>query len=291
MRALYPGVFLLAALCASAQDFSGTVVEKFAGGFAYIDGPAWTRDGELIVSDVPANRLIKIKPGSKPEVLRENSGGAMGNAIDSQGRLYTCESHSHRVVRTNKKGELEVLAAAWEGKHLNGPNDVAVRKDGNVYFTDPAFGSQQDTRELDFYGVYRWEDGALSIVARPAGRPNGIALAPDGKKLYVTNSDERNVRVYDLNRKGEASNERVLISGIEGVPNGIRTDEQGNLYVAASAVVVYSPEGQKLWDYTFSDAPSNLAFGEDMLSLFVTDHGAIYRLRMPVKGWVNYQQP
>lgn len=263
-------------------------MEKFDGGFLYADGPAWTRGGELIVSDVPANRLLRIKPGEKPEILRTDSGGAMGNAIDAQGRLYTCESHNRRVVRTNKKGEIEVIADKWQGKRLNAPNDIAVRKDGNVYFTDPAFGNQQNARELDFYGVYRWDSGTLSVIARPEGRPNGIALSPDGKRLYVTNSDERNVRAYDLNRKGEASNERVLISGLAGVPNGIRTDELGNLYIAAKGISIYSPEGRKLWEIPFDEAPSNLAFGEDMLSLFVTDRANIYRLRMPVKGWVVY---
>ena len=277
-------------MSASAQDFSGIVVEKFASGFTYIDGPTWTRDGELVVSDVPANHLIKIKPGSKPEILREDSGGALGNAVDAEGRLYTCESRGRRVVRVNKKGEVEVLADKWEGKRLNAPNDIGVRKDGNAYFTDPAFGSLQDTRELDFYGVYRWENGTLSVIARPAGRPNGIALSPDGKKLYVTNSDERNVRVYDLNHKGEASGERVLISEIAGVPNGIRTDEQGNLYVAANVLLVYSSDGKKLWEFPFEEPPSNLAFGEDLQSLFVTDRTNIYRLRMPVKGWVPYRQ-
>ena len=146
MAALLAG----AALGASAQDFSGIIVEKFASGFTYADGPVWTRDGDLVISDVPANHLFRIKPGVKPEIVREDSGGAMGNAVDSQGRLYTCESRNRRLVRTNRKGELEVLADKWEGKRLNAPNDVAVRKDGNVYFTDPAFGSQEDTRELGF---------------------------------------------------------------------------------------------------------------------------------------------
>jgi gluconolactonase len=278
-----------AALGASAQDFSGIIVEKFASGFTYADGPVWTRDGDLVISDVPANHLFRIKPGVKPEIVREDSGGAMGNAVDSQGRLYTCESRNRRLVRMNRKGELEVLADKWEGKRLNAPNDVAVRKDGNVYFTDPAFGSQEDTRELGFYGVYRWDSGTLSVISRATGRPNGIAVSPDGRKLYVTNADERNVRVYDLNRKGEASNERVLIQGIAGVPNGIRTDEQGNLYLVAQTLQVYNPAGQKLWEIPLEGAPSNLAFGEDLLSLFVTDHRTVYRLRMPVKGWVNYQ--
>ncbi len=129
------------------------------------------------------------------------------------------------------------------------PNDLAVRKEGDVYFTDPAFGNQQDTRELDFFGVYHISrKGELEVIAKPKGRPNGIALAPDGRTLYVSNSDERNVRAYDLDKSGAASNERTLISGIEGVPDGICVDEKGDLYVAANRMQVYSPEGKTARD-------------------------------------------
>jgi gluconolactonase len=285
------GLLVFLVLPLAAQDFSEVVVEKFAGGFIYADGPAWTPQGELVVSDPPANRLYHLKPGQKREALREESGGAAGNAFDGQSRLYTCESRNRRVVRVSKKGALEVVADKWQGKRFNAPNDIVVRKDGHVYFTDPAFGKQEDTRELDFYGVYHVApDGTIEVVAKPHGRPNGITVSPDGKKLYVSNSDERNVREYDLNRKGEASNERVLISSIEGVPNGIRTDEQGNLYVAANGVVVFTPAGMEIRKFVTEDAPSNLAFGDaDLQTLFVTVRSQIFRYRMPVKGWVAYQ--
>ncbi len=175
--------------------------------------------------------------GEPASVFRENSNGAAGNRFDAQGRLYSCESHTRRVTRTDKKGKVEILAERWQGKRLNAPNDLAVRKEGDVYFTDPAFGNQQDTRELDFFGVFHISrKGELEVIAKPKGRPNGIALAPDGRTLYVSNSDERNVRAYDLDKSGGASNERTLISGIEGVPDGICVDEKGNLYVAANQV-------------------------------------------------------
>ncbi len=283
----------LLAAAAPAQDFSRVQIEKFVSGFNYAEGPAWSREGELIFSDVPADLLYSVKSGHKPVVLRSASGGAMGNAFDSQGRLYTCETRGRRVVRTDKNGQIEVLADRWQGKRLNAPNDIAVRRDGHVWFTDPAFASEQDTRELDFYGVYHIEpSGKLEVVAKPRGRPNGVALSPDGKTLYVTNSDERNVRQYRLGRKGEASQETVLIPYIDGVPDGIRTDSSGNLYVAARNLFIFSSKGQLLGMVPFDDAPSNCAFGDaDLLSLYVTARTAIYRLRVPVKGWTVDSKP
>jgi len=263
-----------------AQDAHEIEVERVAHGFRYTDGPAWTRDGYLLFSDVPSGRIMKYVPGSGAEVYREQSGGAMGNAFDGQGRLYTCESHARRVTRTDKKGVIEVLAERWEGKRLNAPNDLAVSKSGHVYFTDPAFGYQQDTRELNFYGVFHISPkGQLSIVAKPTGRPNGIALSPNGRVLYVTNSDEHNIRAYAVDRNGDTSGERVLVSGIDGVPDGLRADEQGNLYVAANGIAVYSPEGKLLRTIPVAEKPSNCAFGgADLQSLYITARTSLYHI-------------
>jgi gluconolactonase len=175
-----------------------------------------------------------------------------------------------------------VLADKWDGKRLNAPNDIVVSKSGHVYFTDPAFGNQQDTRELDFYGVYHIAPkGQLSVVAKPAGRPNGITLSPNGRILYVANSDERNIRAYDLDRDGEPSNERVAVSNIDGIPDGIRTDDKGNLYVAAKGVAVYSPEGKLLMTIPVAETPSNCAFGDtDFETLYITARTSLYRVRL-----------
>ncbi len=280
----------LVALPLAAQDFSDVQVEKAAHGFRFTEGPAWSREGYLLFSDIPANKILKYVPGEGYPVFREPSNGANGNAFDAQGRLYTCESFGRRVTRTDKKGHVEVLADKWEGKRLNAPNDIVVSKSGHVYFTDPAFGSQADTRELDFYGVYHIAPkGELSVIARPAGRPNGITLSPNGHILYVANSDDRNIRAYDVDRNGEVSGERVIVSGIEGVPDGIRTDEKGNLYVAAKGILVYSPEGKLLTAIPVAETPSNCAFGDpDLQTLYITARTSLYRVRLDVKGAVQY---
>ena len=288
MRLVLP--ILCLSLTAGAQDFADLKVDKVAAGYTFTEGPAWSPAGSLIFSDIPNNKLFEWTPGKMAAIFREDSGGAIGNKFDAQGRLYTCESHSRRVTRTDKKGKVEVLAERWQGKRLNAPNDIAIRKDGQIYFTDPAFGNQQDTRELDFYGVFRISHkGELSVAAKSKGRPKGVALSPNGRTLYVGNSDERSVRAYDLDHNGEASNERVLISGIDGVPGGICVDEKGDLYVAANRLDVFSPEGKMLGSIETAETPSNCTFGDpDSQTLYITARTSVYRVRMNVKGSVQY---
>ncbi len=273
-----------------AQNFTDYHVVRVAAGYTFTEGPAWSRDGFLLFSDVPNDKIWRFTPGEKPVLFRDQSEGANGNAFDAKGRLYTCESRSRRVTRTDKKGAIEVLAERWEGRRLNAPNDIVVRKDGNAYFTDPAFGRQADTRELDFYGVYQiTPKGELRLIARPQGRPNGIGLSPDGRILYVANSDERNLRAYDVDRNGNVSNERVLISGIDGPPDGIAVDEKGNIYIAATKLPVYSPEGKLLHTIEVAEKPSNCAFGDaDLGTLFITARTSVYAVRLGVKGALQY---
>ena len=283
-------VGLLACACAAAQDFSDISVEKVAGGFRFTEGPAWSPEGFLLFSDIPNNKIHRWVPGKGVELFRAESSGANGNAFDAQGRLYTCESVTRRLIRADKKGKIEVVAERWQGKRLNAPNDIVVRHDGHAWFTDPAFGGQADTRELDFYGVYHLPaKGPMELVAAPKGRPNGIALSPNGRILYVANSDEKTVRAWDVDRQGKATNERVAVSAIEGVPDGIRTDEKGNLYVAAKGIAVYSQEGKLLTLIEIPETPANCAFGDaDYQTLFITARTSVYRVRLNVKGSVQH---
>jgi gluconolactonase len=279
-------MLLLACIPAAAQDFSEVTVEKVATGYRFTEGPVWSPEGYLLFSDVPASRLYRWTPGKRAEVFREDKNFGNGNALDAQGRLYTCESIGRRVVRTDKKGKVEVLAERFEGKRFNAPNDIVVRRDGHLWFTDPAFGSQADTRELDFYGIYHLPPrGPLERVAAYQTRPNGVTLAPGGHVLYVADSDAGCVRAWDLDRQGRAANERVAIAGIPGVPDGLRTDEKGNLYIAAGALLVYSPAGKLLARIEIPEQASNCAFGDpDYQTLYVTAETSVYRLRLNVKG-------
>jgi gluconolactonase len=277
-------------LISTAQDFTDLRVEKIATGLQFTEGPAWSKEGFLLFSDCVSNKLHKFVPGSGGSIYADVPGGPNGNTYDAQGRLYTCEFHSRRVTRTSKKAGVEVLASKFEGKRLNAPNDIVVRRDGQIYFTDPAFGDQQDNRELDFFGVFHiTPKGDLEAVARWKTRPNGITLSPNGKTLYVADSDARLIRAYDLDKAGAISNERVVIKNIPGVPDGIRTDEKGNIWVAAKHVFAYSEDAKLLGTIELAETPSNIAFGDgDLETLYITARTVVYRVRIGVKGALQY---
>ena len=291
MRVLFA---LLFAAAAFAQDFSHMEVQRVVKDLHFAEGPVWSYDGYLLFSDTVVDKLRKLTPGSGDTVFAERAGGAIGNAYDMEGRLYTCEFRERRITRTLKNGKIEILASRFEGKRFNAPNDVVVRRDGHVYFTDPAFGAQQDTRELDFYGVYHiTPKGELEAIAKWKTRPNGITLSPNGRTLYVSDSDDRSVRAYDLDGKGIASKERIVVDRIPGVPDGLRTDEKGSLYVAADKVYVYAlsnnAPAKLLGEVPIGETPSNLAFGDpDMETLYITARTSVYRVRLGVKGALPY---
>ena len=270
------------------QDFSKLPIEPVAADLPGGEGPVWSRQGFLIFSDYSRDRLYKYVPGKTPEVYREDSHGANGNAMDRQGRLYSCEYKARRVTRTDRNGRIEVLVDKFEGKRFNAPNDIVVRRDGHVYFTDPLF-TPLDQRDLDFYGVFHvTPKGAIEAIARMKTRPNGITLSPDGKILYVANTDERNIRAYDLDRAGKASNERVAITSLPSGPDGIRIDVKGNLYIAARGVLVYSAAGKELGRIAPPVNPRNLAFGDkDMRTLYMVGN-SVFRVRVEIPGSVQY---
>jgi gluconolactonase len=281
---------LLFAVMAWGQGPQPYTVEVVANGMRFADGPVWSLEDFLLFSDTVTNKQHRFTPGKGVSDSGSHPGGTAGNAYDDKGNLYTCEFRERRVTRTARNGKAEVIAARFEGKRLNAPNEVVVRRDGNVYFTDPAFGNQEDTRELDFYGVFRVTTrGQVEAVAKWKTRPNGLTFSPNGRTLYVSDADGQSIHAFDLDRSGLASNDHVVISKIPGAPAGLRTDETGNIYVAAEGVLIYSPQGELLRTIGLSETPSNLAFGDpDFSTLYVTARTSVYRIRLGVKGAVPY---
>lgn len=268
------------------QDQPSYESEKVVSNLRFVDGLAWSRAGFLAIADVRQRKIFKLDNGPHPGVLKENDGGASGLAYDTQGRIYICESEARRVTRLDAKGQTETLADNFQGRKFNAPNDIVVRRDGHVYFTDPAFGSANDRRELDFYGVWHISPkGDLDALAKWQTRPNGIALSADGKVLFVADSDRHAVVAIDLEHGGQ----RDVIAKIAGVPGGVKTDVEGRLYVAAKGVGVYSAEGRLERTLLEGARAVNCAFGEPSLeSLFIAAGGDIFRVKLGVKGALQY---
>lgn len=261
-----------------AQQPAPHLIQRVAGGFRYADGLAIEQSGSLLVADPPEDRIFRVEFGKPLSIARKPSGGAAGLAFDSKGRVVLCETQARRVARIEDNGKLAVLADQFEGKPLNGPNDLAIRSGDHIYFTDPAFGSAQDHRQLTFHGVFHLTPrGELSAIYRSESRPAGIALSPDSRLLYVAFADERLVRVFDVARSGAASNPRVLIAKTASIPLGIRTDREGNLMVAAGDFLeIYTPKGVLVEKIRIPERAVNLAVHPSTGDIYVAARNAVY---------------
>ena len=271
--------------------FDGTM-EKIAGGFQFTEGPIWVPEGYLLFSDIPASTIYKWTPGAaKPEVFRIPSGPSNGLTLDREGRLLACEL-ACRISLTEENGEVVTLAERYKGKRLNSPNDIVVKSDGGVYFTDPAYGLRRTRlpKELDFNGVYRIEsDGDLTLLDDTFEGPNGLAFSPDETVLYVDDSARGHIRAFDVEAGGALSNGRLfaeLRGPGEGVPDGMKVDIQGNVYCTGpGGIWVFNEAGEKLGILEFPEAPANLAWGNnDLKTLYVTARTGIYRVRTQISG-------
>ncbi len=268
-------------------------MEKVAGGFEFTEGPVWVPDGYLLFSDIPASTIYRWTPGSvSAEVFRAPSGRSNGLTLDREGRLLACE-HDRRLSRTEGDGSVVTLAERYEGKRLNSPNDVVVRSDGSIYFTDPPYGlpRQEEGRELDFNGVYRLApDGALTLLDDGFDRPNGLAFSPDERVLYVNDSRRGHILAFDVRVDGTLSNGRVFAElrepGEQGVPDGMKVDVRGNVFCTGpGGIWVLDAAGEPLGVIGVPEVPANLAWGDDDLkTLYITARTGLYRMRVRTGG-------
>lgn len=265
--------------------------ELVATGFEFTEGPVWHPDGYLFLSDIPAHRIFRLTLDGTSEIYREPSGGANGLTFDRQGRLIACEYHSRRVSRTESDGTISVLADSYHGKRLNSPNDVVVKSDGSIYFTDPFYGFPAgQERELDFQGVYRIAtDGTITLLVDDFGVPNGLAFSPDESILYIDDSRHQHVRAFDILSDGSLANGRVLIdmrADARGAADGMKVDIDGNLYVTgAGGTWIISPTGEHLGTIVTPELPANCAFGgPDYKTLFIAARTSIYSIQLSIAG-------
>jgi len=267
--------------------------EKLAGSFQFIEGPVWQADGSLLFSDIPASRIYRWTPDEGAQVWREPTGNSDGLTLDREGRLIACEHSGRRVSRTEADGAVVAIASHYQGGRLNSPNDVVVKADGVIYFSDPPYGIQPEEREQPCNGVYRiLPDGSLELLADDFDRPNGLAFSPDESILYIDDSPRRHVRAFDVRPDGTLANSRILADMDHpqpGSPDGMKIDEEGHLYVAgATGVWVFEPDGELLGVVTTPERPANCAWGDaDRKSLYITARTSLYRIRVKVAGVIR----
>ena len=222
----------------------GAQLEKVAGGFGFTEGPVWDPQGFLYVSDEEKNKLSRVYPDGRIETVL-NIGDPDGSALDAQGRLVTTASVLRAIIQVEPNGQYKILAEKYDGKKFNSPNDIILGPDGALYFTDPTLDLVKgEKQEIPFQGVYRLgNDGSVRLLTRDLAEPNGLAFSPDGKRLYVDDTKQREIRVYDVGANGELKNGRLFgkEEGRGGVPDGMRVDVKGNIFVTG-------PGGIWVWD-------------------------------------------
>ena len=290
---------------------SDAVVEKLAHGFNWSEGPTWFKKS-VVFSDVPENVAYQWKPGeTSASVFLKPSGmlspregfreqGSNGLAVDAEGRLIICQHGERRVARLNPDGSQTALADRFEGKRFNSPNDLAFRKNGEIYFTDPPYGldglNKSTLKEIEWNGVYRLTpQGTVSLIIKDLTFPNGIAFSPDEKTLYVAVSDgaKPHLMAYDVQSDGSVSNARVFFDakplqakGRKGSCDGMKVDARGNVFATGpGGVLVISPTGKHLGTILTNQATGNCCFGgDDGSELYITADMFLCRVKTKTKG-------
>ena len=267
-------------------------VTQLTTGYKFTEGPLWRADGTLLFSDIPANRIYT----GTGKVFREPTGNSNGLTLDRKGRLIAAEGSARRITRTEKDGAITVLADNYQGKKFNSPNDVIVRRDGTVYFTDPPYALEGGIKnsELGFSGVYAInpKSGKVTLVGKDFNKPNGLCFSPDEKILYVADTEGAHapsnttgdIWAFTRDKDGTYSGGSLFCQ--LPYPDGIKADVQGNVWATCKdGVSVYNPAGHLLENVKVPEAPANCAFGgKDDKTLYITARTSVYTTKTTVAG-------
>jgi gluconolactonase len=278
-------------------------LERLGTGFTFTEGPIWNPDGFLLFSDMPGDVRRRWDEQSGVSEVANPSNKGNGMTIDNEGRLVVCEHVTSSVVRMDPDGAgggREVLATHYDGRELNSPNDVVVKSDGAIYFTDPTYGRMpgfglEREQDLDFQGVYRIapEGGDPQLLVDDFSQPNGLCFSTDESLLYINDTDRAHIRVFDVQGDGTLANSRVLADGIGSgsleigdLVDGMKLDERGNVWVTGpGGVCVFSPEGEHIGTVEVPESVGNLNWGgPDWNWLFIPASSSVYRIQTKVSG-------
>ena len=295
--AYWLGILMLATTASvlQADDLSSILpeqaeVEELATGFKFTEGPAWHPEGFLLFSDIPNARVIKREGDGKLTDFYTPSGRVNGIMCDQQGNVYCCQMGEGHVLKLNAEGELQgMLVDTFEGKRMNGPNDLAIDEHGGMYFTDPYYGPAQDELPQPMMAVYYiTAEGKVSRIIEDRERPNGVTVSPDGKTLYVAEPNHSEVYSYDILGPGKISAGKLIFKGEEqdgSGPDGMVHDQNGNLYCTYNGIVVLNPAGKLIGRIETPQKPSNCTFGgEDSQTLFITARTGLYQMKLNSTG-------
>ena len=271
-------------------------VERLATGMQFTEGPVWNaRGGFLVFSDIPADQMKRWSPIDGLTDYRVPSGKSNGLTYDRQGRLLACEHANRRVTRAEADGSISIIASHYQGKRLNSPNDVIVKSDGSIYFSDPPYGlgeafSEPAEQEQPGNGVYRLSpDGkTLTVLVDDFDRPNGLCFSPDESLLYVDDTARMHIRVFQVQADGSIDKGRLFAEekGEGGLPDGMKVDVRGNVYLTGpGGIWIFSPQGEHLGILKVPEGTANLAFtGPQWRTLIITATTSIYRVECKVPG-------
>ncbi len=266
-------------------------VEVAADGFQFIEGPAWfPSEQALVFSDILASEQKRWPAKDGVTTLRTSTNRCNGNARDREGRLVTAGHSSRSIWRTERDGAVTVLAERYKGERLNSPNDILVKSDGTIWFTDPPYAVKAAEREQPWANVFRFDPAtsALDSVANDMVLPNGLCFSPDERLLYVADSSRarRHVRVFDVAEGKRLAHSRVFCAVDAGIPDGMRVDSAGRLYcTAGDGIHVFSPAGELLGKILVPKTPANCCFGgPDLSTLFITARETLYQIGLAAQG-------
>jgi len=279
----------------------GTEIEIILNDLIFTEGPVWNSQlNALLFSDIPANKIYIWSEKEGRRVFRENSHFANGLTYNPAGELIACEHQSRSVTRTDKNGQIHDVATHYQGKKLNSPNDVVATADGSILFTDPIYGLSAGNggpaeAELDFQGVFISRPGAdpqkPELITDSFERPNGLAFTPDGKQLFVADTVRQHIRAFDVADGFKCSGGCVWAElwddKFTGRPDGMKFDLQGNLFsTGPGGVWIFNPNADVIGRIYLPDKTSNLAWGDDGHSLYITSSPMVYRIRCKTKGQI-----
>ncbi len=271
-------------------------LQQLGTGCEFTEGPVWHAEGKfLLFSDIPANQMKKWTAEEGITNFRVPSGKSNGLTYDKQGRLVAAEHANRRVSRTEADGTVVTVASHYEGKRLNSPNDVVLKSDGSIYFSDPPYGLTAEygvlgEQELDFQGVYRLSpDGqTLTLLIDDFDRPNGLCFSPDESILYIDDTERMHIRAFDVQPDGTIANGRIFAEeeGDDGVPDGMKIDEHGNVYLTGpGGIWIFDSSGEHLGVLQTPERAANLGWGgDDWSTLFITASTSLYSIQCKVSG-------